>query len=132
MMYDRKLQPHHESPMMMPVDPERMTPLIKGLPESLKPIGIQLQGKIQALSQGERTRAALEGTVTSNHLQSGYKVWTWVEVAQELINYGRKYGPVVSSSSEFEPRGVRLAAVSLAPRPPKAQGSAGLEGSHCQ
>jgi len=68
MMYDRKLQPHHESPMMMPVDPERMTPLIRGLPESLKPIGIQLQGKIQAMSQGERAQAVLEGTVSSSHL----------------------------------------------------------------
>ncbi|XP_072216512.1 uncharacterized protein [Excalfactoria chinensis] len=118
MMYDRKLQPHHESPMMMPVDPERMTPLIRGLPESLKPIGIQLQGKIQAMPQGERTWAALEGTVTSNHLQSGYKVWTWGEVAQELINYERKYGPVISNTSKFDPREVRLAAVSLAPGPP--------------
>ncbi|XP_072216495.1 uncharacterized protein [Excalfactoria chinensis] len=118
MMYDRRLQPHHESPMMMPVDPERMTPLIRGLPESLKPIGIQLQGKIQALPQRERTQAALEGTVTSNHLQSGYKVWTWGEVAQELINYERKYGPVISNTSKFDPREVRLAAVSLAPGPP--------------
>lgn len=75
MMYDRKLQPHHESPMMLPVNPERLTPLIRGLPESLKPIGIQLQGKIQAMSQGERTWAALEGSVTPNH-QSGPKVWT--------------------------------------------------------
>ena len=118
MIYDSKLQPHHESQMMMTVDPERMTPLTRGLPESLKPIGIQLQGKIQALSQGERTQAVLEGTVTSNHLQSGYKVWTWGEVAQELINYGRKYGPLVSFSSKFEPTGVRLAEVSLVPRPP--------------
>ena len=117
MMYDRKLQPHHESPMMMPVDPERMTALIRGLPESLKPIGIQLQGKIQAMCQGERTRAALEGTVTSNHLQSG-DVWAWKKAVQELINYGRKYGSVISSASKFEPREVRLAAVSLAPRPP--------------
>ncbi|XP_065592066.1 uncharacterized protein LOC136048350 [Cyrtonyx montezumae] len=118
MMYDRKLQLHHESPMMLPVDPERMTPLIRGLPESLKPIGIQLQGKIQAMPQGERTRAMLEGTATSNNLQSGCKVWTWGELAQELINYGRKYGPVVSSSSKFEPRGVRLAAARLVLRPP--------------
>ena len=102
----------------MPVDPERMTTLIRGLTESLKPIGIQPQGKIQALSQGERTQAVLEGTVTSNYLQSGYQVWTWGEVAQELINYGRKYGPVVSSSSKSEPIGVRLAVVSLVPRPP--------------
>ncbi|XP_052553477.1 uncharacterized protein LOC128087677 [Tympanuchus pallidicinctus] len=121
MMYDRKLQPHHESPMMMPVDPERMTALIRGLPESLKPIGIQLQGKIEAMSQGERIQPALEGTVTPNHLQSGNKAWTWGEVAQELINYGRKYGPVVSSSTKFEPREVRLAAVSLAPRPPSSK-----------
>ncbi|XP_052529540.1 uncharacterized protein LOC128076184 [Tympanuchus pallidicinctus] len=118
LMYDRKLQPHHESPMMMPVDPERMTPLIRGLPESLKPIGIQLQARIQAMSQGERTRAVLEETVTPNLLQSGCKVWTWGEVAQELINYGRKYGPVVSFPSKSEPRSVRLAAASLAPRPP--------------
>ena len=68
MIYDRKLQPHDESPVMMPVDPERMIPLIRGLPESLKLIGIQLQEKIKALSQGERTWAVLEGTVTSNHL----------------------------------------------------------------
>jgi len=40
------------------------------------------------------------------------------EVAQELINYGRKYGPLVSFSSKFEPTGVRLAEVSLVPRPP--------------
>jgi len=54
MMYDRKLQPQHESPMMMPIDPKRMTPLIRGLPELLKPIGIHLQGKIQAVPQGAR------------------------------------------------------------------------------
>ena len=89
MMYDRKLQPHHESPMMMPVDPERMTSLIRGLTESLKPISIQLKRKIRAMSQGERTQAVLVGTITSSHLQSGYKVWTWGEVAQELINYGK-------------------------------------------
>jgi len=94
-----------------------MTALIRGLPEPLKPIGIQLQGKIQAMCQGERTQAVLEGTVISNHLQSG-DIWTWREIAQELINYGRKYGSVVSSSSKFEPREVRLAAVSLALRPP--------------
>jgi len=92
MMYDRKLRPHHESPVMMPVDPERMPALTGGLPESLKPTGTQLRGKIQAMSQGERSRAVLEETVTSNHPQSGYKGWTWGEVAQESINYGRKYG----------------------------------------
>jgi len=117
-MYDRKLQPHHEPPLMVSIGPERMSLSVRGLPESLKPIGIQLQGKIQAMSQRERARAVLEGTVSSNHLQTGYKVWMQGEVAQELINYGRKYGPVVSTSSKFEPGGVRLAAASLAPWPP--------------
>lgn len=30
MIYERELEPRHESPMMMPVDPERMTPLMRG------------------------------------------------------------------------------------------------------
>ena len=47
MMYDRRLESRQGSPMMVPVDPEGMTPLIPGLPDSLKPAGIQLQGKIQ-------------------------------------------------------------------------------------
>ncbi|KFW08085.1 hypothetical protein N327_00949, partial [Fulmarus glacialis] len=54
MMYDRKLEPRQESPMMMPVDPEQMTPLIRGLPDSLKLIGVQLQGEIQAMPQSKR------------------------------------------------------------------------------
>lgn len=70
-------------------------------------MSIQLQGKIQAMPQGEGAWAA------SNHLQSGYKAWTWGEVAQELINYGRKYGLVISSTSKFKTREVRHA-----PRPP--------------
>ena len=47
MMYGRRLESRQGSPMMVPVDPEGMTPLIRGLPDSLKPTGIQLQGKIQ-------------------------------------------------------------------------------------
>ncbi|XP_042675339.1 uncharacterized protein LOC122160632 [Centrocercus urophasianus] len=117
MMYDRKLLPHHKSPMMMPVDPERMTPLIRGLPESLKPIGIQLQGKIQAMPQGERARAAIEGTITPNNLQTAYKVWTWGEVAQELINYCRRYGPVTTLTVRPETKGVRRAVVNPTPLP---------------
>ncbi|XP_009579700.1 PREDICTED: uncharacterized protein LOC104079376, partial [Fulmarus glacialis] len=60
MMYDRKLEPRQESPMMMPVDPEQMTPLIRGLPDSLKLIGVQLQGEIQAMPQSKRVAAALK------------------------------------------------------------------------
>jgi len=42
MMYDRELKPNLSSPMLLPAEPERRTPLIWGLPDSLKPIGIQL------------------------------------------------------------------------------------------
>ncbi|XP_074769749.1 uncharacterized protein LOC141963913 [Athene noctua] len=109
MMYDRELKPNQGSPMMMPVDPERMTPLIRGLPDSLKPIAIQLQGKIQNTPNGERITAALEGIVTPDHQQQGKKIWTWGDVAQELINFGRKYGPVGGLSQRTETRVVRAA-----------------------
>ncbi|KFP93488.1 hypothetical protein N329_12445, partial [Haliaeetus albicilla] len=85
MMYDRELKPHQCSLMMMPVDPERMTPLIWGLHDSLKPIRIQLQGRIQNTPNGERIMATLEGKVSPDHQQSGRKVRTWGEIAQELI-----------------------------------------------
>uniref|UniRef100_A0A663EGK8 Uncharacterized protein n=1 Tax=Aquila chrysaetos chrysaetos TaxID=223781 RepID=A0A663EGK8_AQUCH len=107
MMYNRELKPHQGSPMMMPVDPERMTPLIRGLPDSLKPIGIQLQGRIQNTPDGERITATLEGKVSPDHRRSGRKVWTWGEIAQELINFGRKYGPIGGLSQRTENKIVR-------------------------
>ncbi|XP_074935141.1 uncharacterized protein LOC142050403 [Phalacrocorax aristotelis] len=109
MMYDRELKPNQSSPMMTPVDPERMTPLIQGLPDSLKPIGVQLQGKIQNTSEGERTAATLEGIITPDRGRSGREVWTWGEVAQELINFGRKYGPVGGTFKKTKTRVVRSA-----------------------
>uniref|UniRef100_A0A8B9M0A1 Uncharacterized protein n=1 Tax=Accipiter nisus TaxID=211598 RepID=A0A8B9M0A1_9AVES len=107
MMYDWELKPHQGFPMMMPVDPERMTPLVRGLPDSLKPIGIQLQGRIQNTPNGERIMATLEGKVSPDHRQSGRKVWTWGEIAQELINFGRKYGSVGGLSQRTENKIVR-------------------------
>ncbi|PKU32707.1 endogenous retrovirus group k member 18 pol [Limosa lapponica baueri] len=68
-----------------------MTPLIRGLPESLKLIGIQLQGTIRAAHQGEAA-AAEEGEERAppDHRDANRKAWTWGEVAQELINYSPK------------------------------------------
>lgn len=43
MTYDRELTPY-ESPMMMTVGPEIMIPLIRGHPEAMKAIGIQIKG----------------------------------------------------------------------------------------
>uniref|UniRef100_A0A8C5TRN6 Uncharacterized protein n=1 Tax=Malurus cyaneus samueli TaxID=2593467 RepID=A0A8C5TRN6_9PASS len=112
MMCERKLTPLQESPMMLRVDADRMTPLIRGLPDSIKPIAIQLQGKIQALAPLERMAAALDGTISSpagDGTAQGGKVWTWGEVAQELINFGRKYGPVKLVVNKAETLEVRHA-----------------------
>jgi len=95
--------------MLLLADPERMTPLIQGLPYSLKPIGIQLQGRIQNTPSEERAAAALEGGATPDCQRPRRKVWTWGEIAQELINYGRIYGPVNRPYQRVEIRAVRVA-----------------------
>ncbi|KGL97520.1 hypothetical protein N301_13333, partial [Charadrius vociferus] len=92
MIHERKLIPRCESPMMLLVNPEIMTSLIRGLPESFKPTGISLQRIIASMSSVER----LEGFMNSHRSEAGNtvdkpKVWTWGEVAQELIDYSRKY-----------------------------------------
>ncbi|XP_053917268.1 LOW QUALITY PROTEIN: uncharacterized protein LOC128851622 [Cuculus canorus] len=88
-IHERKLIPRCESPMMLPVNPEIMTPLIRGLPESLKSTGISLQRTIASVGPVERLEALL-----GNRPHARPKVWTWEEVAQDLIDYSRKYCPV--------------------------------------
>ncbi|KAM4672100.1 LOW QUALITY PROTEIN: EF-hand calcium-binding domain-containing protein 4B [Amazona ochrocephala] len=105
MMYDWGLRLKQESPMMTLVDPKCMTPLIQCLLDSLKPAGNQLQGKIQSKSQSEKAVAAPEGLLSPDQ-KTEKKVWTWGEVAQELINYGRKYGPI-NISSKIDTKGWR-------------------------
>ncbi|XP_051499549.1 uncharacterized protein LOC127396039 [Apus apus] len=114
MMHNGQLNPYQESPMLLTVDPERMTPLIRGLPESLRPVGIQLQGQIKATSP----LARLEEIVTQDHNTQKSKTWTWGEIAQELINYGRKYGPINPSPHRSETKAVRWASPSPRDRPP--------------
>ncbi|XP_010116908.1 PREDICTED: LOW QUALITY PROTEIN: uncharacterized protein LOC104478290 [Chlamydotis macqueenii] len=110
MKKERKLTPGCESPMMLPVDPESMTPLIRGLPEPLKSMGILLQKTIEAFGPLER----LEGFVR------GPKAWTWGEVARELINYGRKYGPV--KLPEDRPKGTHQGGIRDSPPPVRQSG----------
>ncbi|XP_068265467.1 uncharacterized protein [Nyctibius grandis] len=107
MMHDGELKFRQESPVMVPVDPERMTPLVRGLPDSLKPLGIQLQSTIRNTPQSARVTAALTRAVTPDRCTLGQKVWMWGEFAQELINYGRKYGPVNTSLVRSESKGLR-------------------------
>lgn len=101
-MCNCKLVPFQEFPMMLTADAQRMTPLICGLPDSLKPVSIQLQGRIQAPARLEKVAAALKGTTSSPAGDAptwGGKVWIWQDVSQELINFGQKYGPVKAAVS---------------------------------
>lgn len=65
------------------MDPE--TRLIRGLSESLKPIGIQLQGEIEVMSQGERIQVGLVIPSSQCPVRKGK---TLGEVEEELVNYG--------------------------------------------
>lgn len=67
MMHDRELTPRYESRMMMPVDPEIMIPLIRGHPEAMKPVSIQIKGQIESLIKGKRAVAILETAITPSH-----------------------------------------------------------------
>ncbi|XP_074390250.1 uncharacterized protein LOC141727866 [Zonotrichia albicollis] len=90
MIHERKLFPGFESPMQLPVKPEIMTPLIRGLPETLKSTAITIQKTIMALSPIDR----LDRFLNNSTDQSDRKIWTWSEVAVDLINYHRQYGPL--------------------------------------
>ncbi|XP_069664901.1 uncharacterized protein [Haliaeetus albicilla] len=108
MIRERKLIPGCESPMMLPVYPEIMTPLIRGLPESLRSTGIVLQRTIASLDPAEKLESFIKGKSDETNVGSDSlfnhsstpshskhkKMWTWGDVAQELIDYSRKYGPV--------------------------------------
>ncbi|XP_068035175.1 uncharacterized protein [Anomalospiza imberbis] len=98
MIHEKKLIPGFESPMQLPVKPEIMTPLIRELPETT---AITLQKTIMTLSPVERLDRFLAAASKCSSPASSRKVWTWGEVEEDLINYCRKYGPVVLNGFLF-------------------------------
>ena len=72
LIHDSRLVPHQPSPLLF-ADPDRMMPLNKGLPDSLKLYATQLQDRLRAASTGGP--------------QAGPGL-TWGEIAEELVNYG--------------------------------------------
>ncbi|XP_075351539.1 uncharacterized protein LOC142406476 [Mycteria americana] len=50
LMHDRRLIPHQPSPMLLKADPNRMKPLIKGLPDLLKLYAVQIQDRLRAVT----------------------------------------------------------------------------------
>ncbi|XP_074402705.1 uncharacterized protein LOC141729946 [Zonotrichia albicollis] len=93
MIHEKKLIRGFESPMQLPVKPEIMTPLIRGLPETLKSTAITIQKTVMALSPIDRLERFLNNSTDQS--DSSRKIWTWSEVAVDLINYCRQYGPAV-------------------------------------
>ncbi|XP_074402779.1 uncharacterized protein LOC141730041 [Zonotrichia albicollis] len=91
MIHEKKLIRGFESPMQLPVKPEIMTPLIRGLPETLKSTAITIQKTVMALSPIDRLERFLNNSTDQS--DSSRKIWTWSEVAVDLINYCRQYGP---------------------------------------
>ncbi|XP_057900528.1 uncharacterized protein LOC131096230 [Melospiza georgiana] len=130
MIHEKKLIPGFESPMQLPVKPEIMTPLIRGLPETLKSTAITIQKTVMALSPIDRLERLLSNstdqsestdtapspytptqapTTPSDTSNSNRKIWTWGEVAVDLINYCRQYGPVKTLEEKSEKtKGVRF------------------------
>lgn len=53
--------------MMMTVGAEIMISLIRGHPEAMKAIGMQIKGQIESLIKGEGAVATLETAITPNH-----------------------------------------------------------------
>ncbi|XP_068068788.1 uncharacterized protein [Anomalospiza imberbis] len=127
MIHERTLISGYESPMQLPVKPEIMTPLIRGLPESLKPTAILLQKTIASITPVDRldrflgnptdqtgstspsfTSLATPAQPLSVQSDNSHKVWTWSQVAEELISYSRKYGSVnLPDDKPEKTRGVR-------------------------
>ncbi|XP_074390274.1 uncharacterized protein LOC141727886 [Zonotrichia albicollis] len=107
MIHEKKLIPGFESPMQLPVKPEIMTPLIRGLPETLKSTAITIQKTVMALSPIDRLERFLSNSTDQS--DSSRKIWTWSEVAVDLINYCRQYGPVKTLEEKSEKaKGVRF------------------------
>lgn len=106
MMYEREPKPHFSSPMMLPVDPETRTPMIRGFPKTLKPIAIQLQGRSKMPLR--QNYCHIGKSSYPNRPVNSRKAWTSGELVQELINYGRKYGLIGGSQHRMDSKVVRM------------------------
>ncbi|XP_072776641.1 uncharacterized protein [Taeniopygia guttata] len=89
MIHRKKLIPGFESPMKLPVKPEIMTPLICGLPETLKPTAIALQKTTPAVSPVERPDRFPSNQKNSlvplyDLLRKGVK-WDWTSSQEEAL-----------------------------------------------
>uniref|UniRef100_A0A8B9NYL3 Uncharacterized protein n=1 Tax=Apteryx owenii TaxID=8824 RepID=A0A8B9NYL3_APTOW len=110
-MYEREAL--RRSPMLAPVNPARLTPLIRGLPDSLKTYVANAQDRIQT------ARAMNAGAAATQPPRNQVHVTTWNEFVQEIINYGRRTGWVGTRprGSTEPPRWVRQVRAQPRPKP---------------
>lgn len=90
LLYDKRLMPYQSSPMFLPVHPDRMTPLIRSLPDPLKLYTIQIQDHFraaQAISVKDCFQEALAPDGSSPGSSWVEPIPTRGEIAQQLINY---------------------------------------------
>ncbi|KAK4830063.1 hypothetical protein QYF61_008401 [Mycteria americana] len=88
-----------KSPMLAPIDPARLTPLIRGLPDCLKVFVADTQDRIQD-ARRDRSRDSRRGQRAP--------IPTWSEFVQDIDKYGRRMGWVNSSSAKFPDQARRV------------------------
>ncbi|XP_068006233.1 uncharacterized protein [Melanerpes formicivorus] len=118
MIYERELKHHFESPLSLLVDANRMTALVRGLPDSLKIRGIQLQKEIADTPISSRMQAALRHNLAHGGSQPDLKPWTWEEVGRELLDYARQYS-IPEEIKKTDPRGLRHVKLNHLPSSPQ-------------
>ncbi|XP_068009494.1 uncharacterized protein [Melanerpes formicivorus] len=118
MIYERELKHHFESPLSLLVDANRMTALVRGLPDSLKIRGIQLQKEIADTPISSRMQAALRDNLAHGGSQPDLKPWTWEEVGRELLDYARQYS-IPEEVKKTDPRGLRHVKLNHLPSSPQ-------------
>ncbi|KAK4815916.1 hypothetical protein QYF61_010173 [Mycteria americana] len=93
LMHDQHLTPHQPSPMLLKADPNRMKPLIKGLPDPLKLYAIQIQDRLRAAFpiQERLTEMLTPGRNQTRPAPAEFPL-TWGGIARDLINYSCNVG----------------------------------------
>ncbi|XP_075604452.1 uncharacterized protein LOC142601014 [Balearica regulorum gibbericeps] len=105
-MYERDML--RRSPMLAPVDPAQLTPLIRGLPDSLKTYVASVQDRIRATQEASAGPYHARRAGRPNYRNQ--QIPTWNEFVQELVSYGRRMGwiePTTGKTPQPPPRRVR-------------------------
>ncbi|XP_068523233.1 uncharacterized protein [Anas acuta] len=100
-----------KSPMLAPIDPIRLTPLIRGLPDCLKVFVANTQDHILAACRDDDSGC---------RQNSNSPIPTWSELVQDIDKYGHRMGWINSSSIKSQDHSRRVRQIHTKnPRYPK-------------